>query len=126
MDVQPSILQPIEIDFQPLAPLDLLGSNSEPQESQQVMHESPHASLESEQSCPVLQQLNSDFQPEPENQNTSEQPQSPQIDVYSAVVKAVSSLGLSCNNINPAAFSKCSTSLEVTVPPDSSHPTVRS
>ena len=56
------------------------------------------------------------------------QPESAERTVHNAVVEAISSLGFSCDlkNIDKTGFSKCCTSLQITVPTGSSHPIVRS
>ena len=124
MERQSSLPQPLEIDFQPLSPPDAFRPSLEPLESQQLTQEL--SNIEPQQSN-LLQH----FSPEPENHINhpdTVQPESAERMVHNAVVEAISSLGFSCDlkNIDKTGFSKCCTSLQITVPTGSSHPIVRS
>lgn len=98
----------MEIDLQPLSE-----ASPEPQQFYE--------------STPELQ-LRQCSQPEPKKQYSPTQPDSAEINVHEAVVEEMNRLGYSWNlsEMNPSSFSACTTLLQVTVPPSSSHPTVRS
>ena len=90
------------------------------------IHILPLFPVESQQSIPQPQISSTEPESHPD---TAAPAHSAELNrVQAAVVDAISCLGYTYNenSINPTSFSKCSTALQVTAPPGSSLPTVRS